>query len=237
MDTGLELALYTDEQELLRAYVTPDWIDRPVRDTRFSASRIGAIPCEEAHFTVSVRPTWSVVDGRESRPAVSHVIIELHGQDTGASFSKRYFYQSFLAPLARRLSSAAVSVRLLTPGDSYFYLLLARSEAAPDPQSRDLPLSVQRREPPPVHTRASTGRIDFPVYVNDRVIRDLRIHAASDREREVGGFLLGILGQAAAAPELFLEVTRFVPAHYSAEDAIRPATVRRGTAGGSSGPR
>jgi proteasome lid subunit RPN8/RPN11 len=214
MDCDFELALYTDARELLRAYVTPDWIDRLVSDARFSASRAGAIPCEETSFTVCMRPTWCKVAGREARPAVSHVTIELCGQTTQAGFSKRYFYQSFLAPLAQRLSSAAVSARLLAPGDSYVYLLLARGEAALDPQPTDLPLSAQRRERPSADVWPNMDAADFPVYVDDRVIRDLRAHAASDREREVGGFLLGILGQAPADPELFLEVTGFVPAHY-----------------------
>lgn len=223
-DGLFEIALYRGSLRLVQAAIPGSWVERLIADARFSGSRAGVIPTEETSFRVSVRPVWCVREGQALRPVVSDVAVELEGADSGTCFRKEFFYQEFLAPLAQQFAATLVSLRLLAPGDVYCYLLLAPDgqQGALDEQ-RELPLRVQRRQPPPAQQSTRVAADEFPVFIAARALRAFRAHVAANQQQEAAGFLLGLLGRAPGSSELFLEVTEFIPA-YAVEST--PASVK-----------
>jgi len=169
----------------------------------------------------SIRPVWH----DEGRPYLEgfRVLFE-DVDDSAAVFDTEYFRST-----ARRVSAALVADGKLREGETFRFRPLAFATPPTEPGS------VGRDVSPPLRLHATAlaalrGHAvpegdpeegDFPVFMPESVLDEVRELSRGAGEHETGGFLVGHLHRDASVPEIFLEVTAQIPARHVVSDPER----------------
>ncbi|MBZ0254141.1 MAG: Mov34/MPN/PAD-1 family protein, partial [Candidatus Methylomirabilis sp.] len=151
-----------------------------------------------------------------------------------ATFRTAYF----LSEVDRALSDL-VREGKLAPGEDVRYLVSAVRRALPEAPRRAFVFDDDEEDavadagvrvvPGDLGALAATSAAvapeaerpeDLPVFVHDRVLREMVDRTLAEPERETGGVLIGYLRRDGASGDLLVEITAQIPARYSEADAL-----------------
>jgi hypothetical protein len=189
----------------------------------FRAMRRMLLATDATARSSSIFPTWDAEDGE---PYVSGFCVcfdDAPGEVLG-EFGTDFFRQA-----ARKISTELMTQGRLREGEVFRFRPLAFPAAASTPvgRSRDVSPGLDLREGAlsGLVARSSVeGTVDeedFPVFVPERVLDEVREISRGAGEHETGGFLVGRLHRDASVPEIFLEVTGQLPAKHVIADTDR----------------
>jgi hypothetical protein len=201
-----------DGSTLDRIPVSIDW--EPAREQAFFTSlRKELLAADAASGSSSILPRWHADKGP---PWVDGFAVHLDGVSLG-EFDAKYFRAA-----ARKLGTELVDDGRLRDGEVFRFRALA--VPAPDTgqpeRSRDVSPPLDLREAPlsAFTARSSVqGAIDagdFPVFVPEHLLEEVRDRSRGAGDHEIGGFLVGHLHRDTSVPEVFLEITGHLPAKH-----------------------
>jgi hypothetical protein len=217
---SLQLRRDRDGQTLEHVPLAPDW-SAALEWAHFSGARRGLLPPVMADGSGSIAPIWHAELGA---PYVSAFRATVPGSATVFEIPRTY-----VRPYAQAEANRLVEEKVLEPGETFQYVVNAFA-ASSEPvaataasgftvEAVDQPLPLQHSTlagfehhavaTPPTHAD------DPPVFVPDDVIDSVQRHAERTPDVESGGALIGRLHRDPSIPEIFVEVTAFIPAPHT----------------------
>lgn len=209
----------------------PDWEPASIW-VRFEGMRRGLLPPVLSSVVGEVEPCWTEAT---AGPYVEALRIAVRG-DGDTSVVERipaaYLTRQIRALVPRLVASGVIAEgEVLTPRVTA--ALVSDPAANEDRDRRRLRVTEIPRTLPLIETPigwflndatpydVGEGDPDVPVFVPERVLREVEACAAAAGGVETGGFLLGHLHRDPARPEIFVEVTAQVPAAHAIAERLR----------------
>jgi hypothetical protein len=219
---SIELRRDSDGTALLQAPLTPDW-SAALEWVHFCGARRGLLPPVMADGSGTVEPIWHP---ELSAPYVAafRAVIAIAAGEVACEIPRAYVRRH-----AQAAAEALVDRGVLQSGEMFQYIVSA-FPAAPEVivSASSASFSVEAIDQPlPLHDAAladfARGAVesppltegDVPVFIPQAVLDDVKDHAQRSGDVESGGVLLGTLHRDAALPEIFVEVTAFIPARHT----------------------
>ncbi len=194
----------------------------------FTGMRKNLLAADEVAGRSSIFPRWHPDDGQPFLEGF-RVRFDDAADEATLDFDKEYF-----RPTARSTSVTLVAEGKLREGEVFRFRPLAFPVAGGAPAvpiasaARDISPGLSLRETRLADFTArstvegSPQDDDFPVFVPEHVLDEMRELSRGAGDHETGGFLVGQLHRDASIPEIFLEITAQIPAKHviSATDRL-----------------
>lgn len=221
---SIEIRRDRDGRTLAQAPLVPDW-SAALEWAHFNGARRGIVPPVMCDGHGRIEPIWHTELGAPYvRAFRAHVAATSAACDIPRSYVRGH---------AQAAADELVERKLLEPGEMFQYIVSAFPSDAPvDRPAAAGELTVEAvTQPLPLHSTSLAAYRrhavstppehgdDPPVFVPQPVIDAVQEHAQRTPDVESGGVLIGKLHHDASIPEIFIEVTAFIPAPHTESTA------------------
>lgn len=203
--------LREDDAPVRQVAVEVDW--EPAREAvRLQALRRGLAAEHAFTLECAVEPVWHPARGQ---PYLGGFRVRAGAADCEAEFPLGYFRE-----LGSKVTTRLIAEGELQKGDLIRCLPVAYPQAAEE--AGPLP-RIGRTAPPAIPVAPaslsdfpeSDGVAEFPVFIPERVLEEVRTLTLAAEARETGGILIGLLCRDGGRATLFAEITGQIPARHT----------------------
>lgn len=226
---SIEIRRDSDGTSLLQVPLAPDW-SAALEWAHFSGARRGALPPVMADGSGTVEPIWHPDLGP---PYVTAFRAAVLGTSADVELE---IPRTYVRDYAQRAASTLVERGVLQAGEMFQYVVSAfpaASARAHEPSANGGFTVEAIAQPLPLHDTPLADFLrkailappsmegDAPVFIPQAVVDQVKEHAERTANVESGGVLLGKLHRDVAVPEMFVEVTAFIPAPHTESTATK----------------